>query len=176
MSVTLRLFEPADRASLLAAINAVCAEGKWMRTQQYEPTPAWEHALSWPHCGCHRLIVAVHRHTVVGWCRAFPDISGRMADVGIGLLPAYRGQGLGTVMLQEVVAWACQAGFARLTLTVRANNRRALHVFRKVGFVPVCPLARGWLYMVCDCCEPLPQRRLDLGEQGSPETALVPSR
>lgn len=175
MNVTLRLFEPADRASLLAAINAVCAEGKWMRTQQYESTPAWEHTLRQPHCACHRLIVAVHGHSVVGWCRAFPVCLGTAADVGIGLLPAYRGQGLGTAMLYEVVTWAYQAGIAHLTLTVRVDNARALHVFRKVGFEPAHPPAHGWLYMVCDSREAFLKRRLNLGEQGSTPVALVPS-
>ncbi|MDQ7028795.1 MAG: GNAT family N-acetyltransferase [Ardenticatenia bacterium] len=145
----MRSFTPADRPRLLAVVDAVCAERTWMHTRRYEPTPAWEHALSRPRCACHLLLVAVDAHDVVGWCRAFPVIAGVVAEVGIGLLPAYRDHGWGTDMLHATVAWAQQAGLRELVLTVRADNARARHVFTKVGFRPTGVQEGEWEHMVC---------------------------
>ncbi len=148
MSVVVRPFTPADRPALLAAVDAVCAEGTWMQTRRYEPTPAWEHALRRAHCTCHLLLVAVAGRQVVGWCRLFPAADGAAADVGIGLLPAYREQGWGTAMLRAAVTWARRAGLRELTLTVRADNARARHVFAKIGFRPAGVPEQGWERMV----------------------------
>ena len=145
--VKVRPFVPEDRPALLAVINVVCAEGRWMCTRCYEPTPAWEHALDQPNCTCHRLLVTTVHNRIIGWCRVFPESTSAIANVGIGLLPAYRNRGWGTLLLRSAVSWACQAGFERLCLTVRNDNGRAQYLFRKFGFVPVSLSASEWIVM-----------------------------
>ena len=130
------LYHRLDKEALEAAINAVCAEGRWMRTTRFEPTPAWEHALTETNCSCHLLLVAHNEERPVGWCRTFPtDLPGE-AEIGIGLLPPYRDRGMGTDMVRRTLDWACENGLARLTLTTRDDNHRAIHVFEKCGFSP----------------------------------------
>lgn len=149
LPVEIRRFGAGETKPLLAAIDAVCAEGRWMETLRYESTPAWEHALTEPDCPYRLLLVVAHRDQIVGWCRAFPDGSGNTAVIGIGLLPRYRNQGLGTHLLRNTFRWADQAGFCHLRLTVRSDNARAIHVFRKLGFVPNGRTERGQVEMVC---------------------------
>lgn len=109
-----------------------------MRTPRFEPTPAWEHALSQPDCSCHLLLVALSGERIVGWCRLFPT-SEEEAELGIGLLASARGQGLGAQMLVQAIAWAQERGLSRLVLTTRSDNHQAMKLFSEYGFRPT-----GW--------------------------------
>jgi RimJ/RimL family protein N-acetyltransferase len=139
MIITLRKLQVGERRDLLAVIDAVCGEGKWMTTRQYEPTPAWEHALDEVDCPEHLLLVATTGSHLVGWCRSFPSShpNGQIATLGVGLLPAFRDQGIGTQMVRTALAWAQEAGLKQICLTARSDNERAIHVFAKCGFTPL---------------------------------------
>ncbi len=117
----------------MSAIDAVCAEGRWMHTQRFIVTPAWEQALQ-GNSTHHLLLVARHGTQVVGWCRVFPTDAHEEGEVGIGLLAPYRNQGLGTTMLQRIIAWSRERGYKRLVLYTREDNERAIHVFQRCGF------------------------------------------
>jgi len=137
MKSVICLFTPQDKLGLVAAINAVCAEGCWMRTLRYEPTPAWEHALDHPDCPDHLLLVVQDQSQVVGWCRTFPmncRDGVATASLGVGLLPDYRDRGIGTALIRTSLKWANDAGLVWVQLTTRTDNQRAIHVFRKCGF------------------------------------------
>lgn len=142
-------YRASYRQTLEIMITTVCAEGRWMRTTRFEPTSAWEHALAEPGCRCHLLLVACDGRRPIGWCRVFPTGVAGEADLGIGLLPPYRGRGVGTRMLQQALAWARGRRLARLTLTTRTDNSRALHVFEKCGFAPTGAGDGIWIEMEC---------------------------
>jgi RimJ/RimL family protein N-acetyltransferase len=134
----IRPFAPGDLTGLTAAIDAVCGEGRWMSTRRFEPTPAWEHALGWPRCSRHLLLVAEIERTIVGWCRLFPTgpCNGFQPEVslGIGVLQSYRDQGIGTSLVHQALRWASSSGMWSVTLSTRTNNARAIHVFEKCEF------------------------------------------
>lgn len=137
MKPVIRPFITQDTPGLMAAIDAVCAEGHWMRTLHYEPTPAWEHALNDADCPDHLLLVVKDESQIIGWCRTFPmncQDGDMVANLGIGLLPSYRDQGIGTALVHTSLDWASDVGIARITLTTWPDNHRAIHVFRKCGF------------------------------------------
>lgn len=46
----IRPYLPSDRSHLIATINAICAEGEWTYTDQFQPTAAWHHAFVEPGC------------------------------------------------------------------------------------------------------------------------------
>ncbi|GEM_PF-630825 len=152
MKVILRSYALSDRTGLIRAINAVCGEGLWMSTSRFEPTPAWEHALADPNCGCHLLLLAVGTNAPVGWCRVFrePDVQGTVASLGIGLLPIYRDRGIGTQMAQKALAWAWSADVERVVLRTRRDNHRAVRVFSRCGFYVTDEAGEGWVEMACD--------------------------
>nr|HID13980.1 GNAT family N-acetyltransferase [Anaerolineae bacterium] len=142
-----RLYRGEDREGLISVVNAVCAEGRWMRTRRFEPTPAWEHALANSDCPCHLLLMAIDGPRIIGWCRIFPTGEDREGEVGLGLLPPYRNQGLGTQMLRQAVQWAKTRRFSRLILTTRADNGRAICVFKSCGFTAAASNQEGWMEM-----------------------------
>ncbi len=151
----LRPFTPTDQDGLVAAINAVCAEGCWMSTPRFQPTPGWQHMLESPTCPHHLLLVAEDESRIVGWCRLLPTTcadGAPEAELGIGLLPAYRGQGLGTGLVRLALAWAGATGLQRAWLTTRADNARAIHVFTRCGFhlLDVSDNRVTMMHPVCD--------------------------
>lgn len=139
MSSTVRKLAAGEREKLVAAIDRVCDEGLWMATQRYRPTPDWERAMSQVDPMQHLILVGAVGEELTGWCRIFPEPGRpdlRIATLGIGLLPNWRDQGIGTRMLRESLAWARSAGLRQIRLSTRRDNLRAIHVFRKCGFVP----------------------------------------
>jgi hypothetical protein len=52
MKAHIRCFTLSDRPSLKATIDAICAEGCWMFTSNFQPTSSWRHALEEPTCSC----------------------------------------------------------------------------------------------------------------------------
>jgi mycothiol synthase len=67
-----------------------------------------------------------------------PDDDGRLGGSIslIGVLPGWRGRGLGRELLRWGVAYCRSRGAARVELAVEALNERALGLYRRTGFVP----------------------------------------
>jgi ribosomal protein S18 acetylase RimI-like enzyme len=76
--------------------------------------------------------------------RGSPDLAGLLLcsrvrdDVGhvtqICIAPAYRGRGLGRLLMVECARILSERGFSLLTLTVTASNRRAVSLYEWLGF------------------------------------------
>ena len=55
--------------------------------------------------------------------------------VGVGVLPRFRGQGIGRKLLEETIAWVkTKTKIERLQLTVYADNLSAISFYEKLGF------------------------------------------
>jgi len=61
----------------------------------------------------------------------------------MGLLPDYRGRGLGERLIRATLDAARAAGFERIELSVYGRNERASVLYRKVGFVHEGTRVRG---------------------------------
>ncbi len=153
--VHLRRFTEGDLPRLTRAIDTVCAEGRWMRTARFEPDAGWKHALAYPDCPCHLLLVAEDSGNIVGWCRAFPaDAEEAAITLGLGLLPSHRDRGIGSAMMRQALDWARRAGYQQAYLTAYADNARAIHVFSRHGFEFAGAAIGGLLHMTCDLIHP----------------------
>jgi ribosomal protein S18 acetylase RimI-like enzyme len=60
--------------------------------------------------------------------------SGLGAIQNLGVLPSYRGRGLGGALLLEALHGFYRAGLGRATLEVTAQNDAALRLYRRLGF------------------------------------------
>lgn len=83
-------------------------------------------------------MLALDEGAVVGWCDVSPSLFEGMRHVGrlgMGLLPAYRGQGLGRRLLRETLDSAFAKGLRRIELEVFSSNSAALHLYAQAGFV-----------------------------------------
>jgi ribosomal protein S18 acetylase RimI-like enzyme len=82
--------------------------------------------------------VAVSDGEVVGWCDVTPKsgpTDARIGVLGMGLLPQFRHQGIGTRLMAHALEAARDFGFARVELTVYRSNENAIALYRKAGFV-----------------------------------------
>jgi ribosomal protein S18 acetylase RimI-like enzyme len=83
---------------------------------------------------------------IVGWCdvrRESVPTYRHEGLLGMGLLPGYRGRGLGEKLILAALDAARSAGLERISLSVYAQNTRAMALYRKVGFVHEGTRVRG---------------------------------
>jgi ribosomal protein S18 acetylase RimI-like enzyme len=131
---------PALTAALFQAVN-------WNSTVRFAlpdilANPQLAHYVSgWPRPGDFG-IVAVADSAPVGaaWCRTFlaegPGYGFVAADVpeaSIGVAPAWRGHGIGTALLDELIARARANGLRAISLSVESGNR-ARALYERAGF------------------------------------------
>ncbi|MDO4257904.1 MAG: ribosomal protein S18-alanine N-acetyltransferase [Actinomycetaceae bacterium] len=55
----------------------------------------------------------------------------------IGVLPDWRGRGLGTLLLRDLITAAREAGAERIFLEVRASNESAQRLYEREGFTRI---------------------------------------
>jgi RimJ/RimL family protein N-acetyltransferase len=75
---------------------------------------------------------------VVGWADIFPEDNPRQnhrGSLGMGIISEYRGQGIGTRLLQAVLKQAKEFGLEKVELNVYTSNTNAIKLYRKLGFV-----------------------------------------
>jgi ribosomal protein S18 acetylase RimI-like enzyme len=54
--------------------------------------------------------------------------------LGIGLLPEFRGKGIGRRLMQRTIDAAFALGLTRIELTVREENVNAIALYKSLGF------------------------------------------
>ncbi|MGJ4948583.1 GNAT family N-acetyltransferase [Bradyrhizobium sp. HKCCYLS20291] len=82
--------------------------------------------------------VALSAGEVVGWCDVTPKsgpIDARIGVLGMGLMPQFRQQGIGTRMMVAALEAARRTGFSRVELTVYRGNADAIRLYQKAGFL-----------------------------------------
>ena len=82
--------------------------------------------------------VVLSAGTVVGWCDVIPNrtrvIYSHCGSLGIGLLPEFRGKGIGRQLMQRAIEAAFAFGLTRIELTVRERNANAIALYKSLGF------------------------------------------
>jgi RimJ/RimL family protein N-acetyltransferase len=95
--------------------------------------------------GCQRDLIskngavyyALHDDRVVGWCDVFPENNPRQSHrggLGMGLLPEYRGKGIGAKLLKAVLDHSKKSGLEKVELHVYTPNTPAIALYKKFGF------------------------------------------
>lgn len=119
--------------------DAVARERKFLAHLEAPPLEQVRHlALGSLAKGGNVHLMALDGSDIVGWCditrierAAFAHCGG----LGMGLLPAYRGRGIGKSLLSAALAAAWAQGMTRVELTVYASNTGAIALYEKRGFV-----------------------------------------
>ena len=97
------------------------------------------HRLIWdfPDCDHELSAGAVADGTVVGTAFLNTDReSGRAVSVGTGVIPPFRGRGLGLLMKQHSLAWAAAAGITRAITQNDETNAPMIAINAKLGYEP----------------------------------------
>lgn len=120
------------------AVDVVARERMYLQTLE---APALASTIDFVRAnidGGRTQCVAVNGAEVVGWCDILPrpePVRQHVGVVGMGVLPTYRGQGLGRKLLDTALTDARRHRFHRIELRVRASNRAAYHLYQTMGFV-----------------------------------------
>lgn len=138
MTIEVRQIREEDIESFHAAVDVVARERRFLALLD---APPMERARAFVQRNIEKgypQFVATTDRQVVGWCNIPPAARKVMAHVGdlfMGLLPNWRGQGLGERLLLKSLVAADAFGYLRIELGVFADNARAAALYRKAGFV-----------------------------------------
>ncbi len=120
------------------ALDTVAKERKYLTLLEAFPLPETrQFVLGFIERG-NPHVVATVEHQVVGWCdiaRHFFPAHAHRGTLGMGIIPRYRGRGLGTRLIDAALTQARKAGFIRIELSVHADNTPAINLYEKVGFI-----------------------------------------
>lgn len=88
---------------------------------------------------CLCLVAENEEGKLVGYIAAAPKpISYRKSKYleidNMGVIPAYRSQGVGTELIQACKAWAIERGYQKLIINSYAANAKAIRFYKKSGF------------------------------------------
>jgi L-amino acid N-acyltransferase YncA len=136
--MTVRAGGLADIEGAWHCVGVVACERAYIAL--LEPPPLEQSRSFWTSLieAGHPFLVAVDGTTVVGWCNVVPvpqPIFAHVATLSMGLLPAYRGRGLGRQLMTLALEGARTCGLERVELTVFDGNERAQRLYAKMGFV-----------------------------------------
>jgi len=84
-----------------------------------------------------QMLAVNAKNDVVGWCDIVRDQREgytHRGTMGMGLLPDYRGRGLGEKLLRATIDAAVKMGIERVELEVYPSNQRAIRLYEKLGF------------------------------------------
>lgn len=138
MPIEIRQIREADFESFYEVLSTVIRERKYLAFVEPPPIEGSRSFVRNNIAKGYPQLVALHDGQVVGWCDVTPPGREVMAHVGVlgmGLIPEWRGKGLGERLIRESLAAARRFGFLRVELGVYATNTRAAALYRKVGFV-----------------------------------------
>lgn len=107
----------------------------------------------WGRMGDFGVIAESHCQVVgAAWARLFawsdlrdPLGSPQFPELAIAVDGTFRGQGIGTDLLRELVAAAERLGYSALDLLVERSNLAAIAVYTKLGFKRIGGDARLWM-------------------------------
>lgn len=124
--------------SFRACLDAVARERRYL-AQLEAPPPEQVRSFIADNIAADAVqFVALDGDTVVGWAdvlRRWAHAAAHCGVLGMGVLPAYRGQGLGQRLLAACIDKARLKGITRIELEVRADNARAIALYERMGFV-----------------------------------------
>lgn len=81
------------------------------------------------------FVAVNHKHKIVGHINAYREPETQRWNLGMMVHKAYRGRGVGTGLMQHLIAWARANGIGALYLEVFAHNEAALTLYRRFLFV-----------------------------------------
>lgn len=137
VSATIKPIRPENIDSFHRALDEVACERKYLTFLHAPPLEdTREFVLKSLQQGNPHL-VALAGDQVVGWCdiqrHHFPAHAHR-GTLGMGVIAPFRGQGLGLQLIESAKEQAKEAGISRIEFNVRADNQRAIGLYRKTGF------------------------------------------
>lgn len=121
-----------------SAVDVVAREGRYLALMQAPPLEGSRSFVQNLLNGAGIQVLAVDGGRVVGWCdvvRDWRDGFRHGGHLGMGLVPEYRGRGIGERLARAAIDAAFTSGMERVELEVFASNTAAISLYDKLGFV-----------------------------------------
>jgi RimJ/RimL family protein N-acetyltransferase len=141
MSDDIRIVPTSEEhiAGLQRCVDAVARERRWIGFLEGPPLGQTRAFVEMILRGAGVQFVALNAaDEVVGWCDALrldQETFRHGWRLGMGLLPAVRGRGVGRRLADAAIAAAKAQGAERIELEVFASNVRAIALYETLGFV-----------------------------------------
>lgn len=140
MSVIIERARPEDAAALVEYLGVIGGETDNLTFGAEGPpvTPEEEAEFLRKQNASPRdlLILAKENGEILGdaHVEALPRRMAHRGSIGITVRKAAWGRGIGTALLERLIAHAREQGLEILSLEVRSDNGRAIHLYEKFGF------------------------------------------
>ncbi len=137
MTLLATTLSESDLESFRDCLDTVARERKWLALFEAPSLERMRGFVGESIAGGFPQVVAKDAGRVVGWCDIVPgwhDALRHCGSLGMGLLPEYRGKGLGQRLLEACLARAKEVGLTRIELETRADNEPALRLYERMGF------------------------------------------
>jgi len=121
-----------------SSLDRVARERRYLAFLEAPPLPETEAFVRKNIAQHNPQFVAVEANTVVGWCDITPMervVFAHCGSLGMGVIPEYRGKGIGRRLIEVTLNAARAKGLARIDLQVREDNIPALSLYQRFGFV-----------------------------------------
>lgn len=136
---SMRSFRPGQDEAAFVQVFNTAFEGHWDFTPVTEAEVAqWNKRMSFNPRGCFLLFDG---DRLIGFMTVLynPDEAAQTGEAvarifEMGVLPAYRSQGLGYEMLKQAIRYAAERGMKAVDLVTDAENEAAKKLYDKVGF------------------------------------------
>ena len=142
MNITYRTAVPSDAAQLLEYLKQVGDEtdnlsfgAAGIPFTLKQEAALLERIANSPHS---RFFLALDGEKIVGNACVDGSANARLRhrrSLGISVLRDYWGRGVGTGLMERMLAFARESGAELVSLEVRSDNERAKALYRKFGFV-----------------------------------------
>jgi RimJ/RimL family protein N-acetyltransferase len=137
MTVTITEVREEHIAGCNASLDVVAREHRYLLFLEAPPIERTRAFITNSIANRHPHFVALDGDRVVGWCDVTPrdrPAARHSGVLGMGLLPEWRGRGLGRRLIERTLEAARTFPLTRVELSARADNERAIALYRKVGF------------------------------------------
>jgi RimJ/RimL family protein N-acetyltransferase len=125
----------SDIDGILDALEPVSAEGRWTGSEapldRERMRAMFRETIETPD---HALFVVEDAGRIVGSLGVHGGGFRGVAGVGMSLLLAYRGRGLGSALMVAAIAFARERGYHKVVLHVFPWNEAAIALYEKFGF------------------------------------------
>jgi RimJ/RimL family protein N-acetyltransferase len=139
--LAVRLATERDVPALIALINQLAREARLLFVVPVDPETGTEDLRQFLQVaaasGNNAVLVAARGCELVGLATATGGVhpaKRATVEIGIGVLAAHQGLGIGRALMARLEDWAREAGIHRLQLPVVTTNAPAIALYQKCGF------------------------------------------
>ncbi len=135
---TIRIATPEDIPACVTLLGVLFAQEEEFTADPGLQTRGLEMIIASPAVGT--VFICEHEGAVVGMASLLATVStalgGKVALLeDMVVLPACRGRGFGTMLVDHACRWARENGFGRITLLTDGDNEQAHRFYETLGFV-----------------------------------------